>query len=95
MHDAQNKSLGQWVNNQRALHKKNTLSSSRIQQLNSIGFAWDPLEHAWKNKFDQLCAFKAENGHCNVSQHDTQNKSLGKWVNTQRVAYKKNALSSN
>eukprot|EP00957_Ditylum_brightwellii_P147157 11205463-Ditylum_brightwellii.AAC.1 len=75
-------------------HKKNTLSSSCIQQLNSIGFIWDHLDHAWKEKFNQLCAFKAQYGLSNVPRNDAQNKSLGVWVNTQRVLYKKNTLSS-
>eukprot|EP00957_Ditylum_brightwellii_P069559 5283132-Ditylum_brightwellii.AAC.1 len=93
-YDEQNKSLGKWVHNQRQLYKKNTLSSDRIQKLDSIGIIWDHPEHAWNEHFDQLCTFKAQNGHCNVSQNDEQNKSLGKWVNQQRVLYKKNALSS-
>eukprot|EP00957_Ditylum_brightwellii_P210886 15365520-Ditylum_brightwellii.AAC.1 len=91
--DAGNKSLSHWVNNQRFLYKKNTLSSDHTEQLNSIGFVWDKRDHAWNEKFDQLCAFKAQNGHCNVSQSDAENKILGQWVSTQRVFYKKNAMS--
>eukprot|EP00957_Ditylum_brightwellii_P076261 5796596-Ditylum_brightwellii.AAC.1 len=41
-----------------------------------------------------LCAFKAQHGHCNVSRYDKRNKSLGIWVNQQRSANKKKALSS-
>eukprot|EP00957_Ditylum_brightwellii_P171973 13093464-Ditylum_brightwellii.AAC.1 len=93
--DERNKSLGKWVNTQRVLYKKNVLSSNRLQQLNSIGFTWDPLEHTWNTNFDQLCAFKAKNGHCCVSQSDERNTSLGVWVGTQRISYKKNTLSSN
>eukprot|EP00957_Ditylum_brightwellii_P057976 4395799-Ditylum_brightwellii.AAC.1 len=92
--DAGNKSLGKWVSIQRVSYKKNTLSSDRIEQLNSIGFTWDEHEQLWKDKFDQLCAFKAQNGHCNVSKFDAQKKSLGGWVNQQRFLYKKNTLSS-
>jgi len=50
---------------------------------------------SWEQRFDELCRFKANNGHCNVSQHDAQNKSLVGWVNTQRVSYKKNTLNTN
>eukprot|EP00957_Ditylum_brightwellii_P159012 12102868-Ditylum_brightwellii.AAC.1 len=59
-------SLGHWVGHQRVLYKKNALRSNQIQQLHSVGFIWDSLEHhAWNEKFNQLCAFKAQNGHCN------------------------------
>ena len=74
-------------------YKKNTLSSDRIQQLNSIGFKWDLHEHAWNEHFDQLCAYKAQNGHCNVPRNDEQNESLGQWVANQRVLYKRNTLN--
>eukprot|EP00957_Ditylum_brightwellii_P173867 13236795-Ditylum_brightwellii.AAC.1 len=74
--------------------KRNAVSSDRILKLNSIGFIWDPLEHAWIEKFNQLRAFKAQNGHCNVPRSDAQNVSLAQWVNKQRVLYKKNAVSS-
>jgi len=92
--DAGNKSLSHWVNNQRFLYKKNTLSSDRTEQLNSIGFIWDKRDHAWNEKFDQLCAFKAQNGHSNVSKYVTQTKFLGQWVVNQRVFYKRNTLTS-
>eukprot|EP00957_Ditylum_brightwellii_P185025 14090232-Ditylum_brightwellii.AAC.1 len=92
--DEQNKSLGQWVSTQRMLYKKNTLSSSRTEQLNSIGFIWDERDQLWKDKFDELCAFKAQNGHFNVPYNYAPNKSLGKWATKQRVLYKKNTLSS-
>jgi len=53
--------------------------------MNVIGFNWDPHEHAWNEIFDQPCAYKEHNGHCNVSRNDAQNKALGRWVNAQRV----------
>eukprot|EP00957_Ditylum_brightwellii_P074643 5672107-Ditylum_brightwellii.AAC.1 len=69
--DAENKSLGQWVSQQQVLYKKNALSSDRIQQMNSVGFIWDLCDveetMSWEKRFDELCAFKAQNGHCIVS----------------------------
>uniref|UniRef100_A0A7S4RMI9 Helicase-associated domain-containing protein n=1 Tax=Ditylum brightwellii TaxID=49249 RepID=A0A7S4RMI9_9STRA len=62
------------------------MSSDRIQRLNSIGIIWDLRNQSIgfslkvKNRFDELCAFKAQNGHCNVSTLDAHTKSLGKWV---------------
>eukprot|EP00957_Ditylum_brightwellii_P054610 4137788-Ditylum_brightwellii.AAC.1 len=75
-------------------YKRNTLSSNHIQQLNSIGFIWDHLEHAWNERFDQLCTFKAQHGHCLVFQYEAQYTTLGRWVNQQRESYKKNTLSA-
>jgi len=92
--DERNKSLGLWVNHQREFYKKNALNSGQIQRMNSIGFIWDPLKHAWNQYFDQLCEFTAQNGQCYVSHHDECNKSLGIWVITQRMSYKKNDLNS-
>ena len=38
----------------------------RIEQLESIGFAWDPREQAWDTRFKELVEYKKEHGNCNV-----------------------------
>ncbi len=86
---ADNPALGTWVNNQRALKKKNRLPNDRIHRLETIGFVWGPLADTWEQMFVMLLAFKEKHGHCNVPQSYTDNPALGPWVNTQR-AYKKN-----
>eukprot|EP00957_Ditylum_brightwellii_P086535 6583889-Ditylum_brightwellii.AAC.1 len=43
----------------------------------------------WKYMFDQLCLYKAKNGHCLVPYKYAQNKPLGTWVQCQRELYKK------
>mmetsp|Transcript_66295 Transcript_66295/g.98249 ORF Transcript_66295/g.98249 Transcript_66295/m.98249 type:complete len:200 (-) Transcript_66295:155-754(-) len=98
-HDEHNKSLGQWVSQQKVLHKKNALSSDRRQRMDSIGFVFPKEKNvdkrmSWEKRFDELCAFKAQNGHYIVSTHDERNKSLGQWVFKQRCSYRKNALRS-
>jgi len=97
--DPHNKSLGQWVSQQKVLHKKNSLSSDCRQQMDSIGLIFPKEKNAEKRmscekRFDELCAFKAQNGHCDVSTHDERNKSLGQWVCKQRCSFRKNALRS-
>eukprot|EP00957_Ditylum_brightwellii_P129727 9896045-Ditylum_brightwellii.AAC.2 len=62
--------------------------------MDSIGCIWYLCDHARNESFDKLYAFKAQNGHCNVSANDAPNKSLGQWVNKHKVLYKKNALRS-
>jgi len=43
----------------------------------------------WKYMYDQLCAYKARNGHCLVPLNYAPNKSLGIWVLEERQVYKK------
>eukprot|EP00957_Ditylum_brightwellii_P153578 11688643-Ditylum_brightwellii.AAC.1 len=45
-------------------------------------------ESLWEQRFDELCAFKAQNGHCNVSALDAHTNSLGEWVMKQRASFK-------
>ena len=76
--------LGQWVAEQR--HREAVLSPKRKKRLNSIGFIWDPFEHAWEKGFEALTKFKAREGHCRVPQFFvTRTYKLGQWVGVQRV----------
>jgi len=43
--------------------------------------------------FQQLVEFKKAHGHCNVPHRYTENYALGKWVQHQREAHKKDKLS--
>ena len=45
-------------------------------------------EQAWNHRFQELKHFFEENGHSDVPQTYTKNKSLGKWVGKQREHYK-------
>ena len=47
-----------------------------------------PAEIAWRNKYQELVEFHAENGHSDVPQLYSKNRSLGKWVGKQREHYK-------
>jgi len=85
--------LGPWVNRQRLARRKGNLPKDRIQRLDALGFAWDPLPAVWEEMFEALCAFKQKNGHCNVSQRYTDNPSLGMWAWSQRKAWKKGKMS--
>jgi hypothetical protein len=49
---------GQWCNNVRARRRKNTLSTEQIEQLDSIGFCWEPLRDRWNKHIAELVAFK-------------------------------------
>ena len=88
--------LAHWVRNQRAAKRYNRpiIITERGKRLDEIGFCWqlvDPL--SWESMFEGLGKFRKIYGHCNVPQHWQENKRLGKWVNTQRTAYKRGKLS--
>jgi hypothetical protein len=87
--------LAHWVRNQRAAKRyRRPIMVDRGKRLDEIGFVWrlnDP--NSWESMFDRLVEFKKIYGHCNVPQHWKDNKRLGKWVNTQRTAYKRSKLS--
>lgn len=46
------------------------------------------LGKSWKKRFTELVEFKHRYGHCNVPFRFSANKSLGRWVQTQRSQYK-------
>lgn len=93
------KTLGSWVLLQRMDEKKNILEDFKIELLDKIGFDWSedianegskPDEIKWLKKYDLLIKFKEINGTTIVPQH---NKEIGRWVNDQRVNYKRKKLS--
>jgi hypothetical protein len=89
-----NPKLGNWVSTQRTTHRLNQegnpscMTEERIRALNGIGFDWGTSQtdyaSVWNVRFQQLCEFKAQFGHCLVLQQYAANPTLGKWVNTQR-----------
>jgi len=75
--------------------KENTLSDERIAMLDSAGFVWTfgregQRDMQWKSMFGKLEQYKREHNHCNVPRSE---KSLDGWVNSQRIAFKKDTLS--
>ena len=82
----ENPKLGQWVDTQRILRKKRKLDPERVRLLTELGLAWEPLEEAWKEMFQQLKEYKeAHGGECNVPRQYKPNPPLGQWVRTQRA----------
>jgi hypothetical protein len=88
-------SLGNWCKDVRRSHKKmqhnqkprKKLSDEQIQRLNDAGFKWCPRS-VFDDRFNDLMAFKAKYGHCNVSQCG-DDASLGSWCSVLRGSYKK------
>lgn len=63
------------------------LTDDRIQRLEAIGFVWS-LRDDWIKHYEELKAYKAEHGDCNVPARYNPNRKLGIWVSAQRQQYK-------
>jgi hypothetical protein len=75
--------LGSWVGTVR--QTKDSLSTERIKQMDSLGFSWDPLSEQWERSFSALQKFKKRVGHCGVLRmHIEDGIKLGKWIGKQR-----------
>jgi superfamily II DNA or RNA helicase len=73
--------LGDWV--QRCRHKP--LSEARRQQLDELGFFWDPLETDWVQGLRYLTIYKKREGHCRIPpKHRENGFRLGQWVKRRR-----------
>jgi hypothetical protein len=94
----ENPSLGHWVHDQRQQYKllnekkQTAMTTSRIEQLEVVGFKWALQRHTtmkpWNERFEELKAYKAEKGNCNVPIKFKGNPSMGQWVSTQRQEYR-------
>lgn len=84
--------LGYWVSFQRQRRNKGKLSRERIDRLDGVGFDWDPLEGEWLARFEELTAYRAAHGDCNVNTRT--GSPLGKWVKRQRLSYSKGRIRS-
>jgi hypothetical protein len=88
-----NPQLARWVKRQRRQYKlrkdsrASTMTSERLDLLNSVGFVWDSHDVNWREKLDGLEAFRIGHGHCNVPSNFTD-KKLATWVKCQRRQYK-------
>ena len=77
-------SVSGWVVKRR--QNKQTLSEARRQQLDELGFVWDPLETDWAEGLRYLTIYKEREGHCRVPDtHKENGFRLGQWVSAQRT----------
>ncbi|MEU7195662.1 Helicase associated domain protein [Streptomyces xinghaiensis] len=87
------KRLGAWISNQRGLRKRGQLAPERIAALDRIGMLWE-LDAAWTVGITAARRYYAEHGHLRVpkSYVTSEGHSLGTWLNTQRIKYRKGEL---
>ena len=95
------KSLGNWVNRQQHLHASNKMGQDRKNLLVEIGFVWrvdysavrlSEWDKKWHQQYKKLVELKRKNGHCMVPFNYELDKSLGRWVGTQRDRHGNNKM---
>ncbi len=88
----ENEKLGLWISAQRRKYKTNALSVKKIALLNQIGMIWDAqvdYDKCWEDMFLSAESYYQNHGDLRVN---TRNSALGRWVNSQRLAYAKGEL---
>lgn len=85
--------LGRWVRDMR--RKKDFLAPLRVERLDALGFAWDPIISQWNMMFGKLNDYYQKYKSSLVpSRFDKSNpNSIGVWVNEQRERYRANKMS--
>ncbi|MDB4340663.1 Helicase associated domain protein [Akkermansiaceae bacterium] len=88
------KKLVRWVKNLRDSKKKGSLDSTKIRELDGIGFNWNPqnYDEAWETQFQKLKEFQTQYGHCRVPT--SWDDRLNRWILTNRQSKKKGKLST-
>jgi superfamily II DNA or RNA helicase len=98
----ENPRLGRFVNNTRTQRNSGKLAADRIAKLDALGFVWsasrkpevgeDGISEAWRARFEELRAYKASHGDCDVPARWPENPQLGAWASMQRELKKREAL---
>jgi superfamily II DNA or RNA helicase len=78
-----------WMESMRRMHRGGSLTSERLEFLESIDFVWNHFEHSWNSKYYLLTQFYHDNGNSNAPKDHPE---LGRWVRSQRD--RANTLSS-
>jgi len=71
------------------IREAGSFSPIEMSSAHLAGSQYEKADSIWDIRFKELAAFKLKYGHCNVPQKYPPNKSLGIWVNKQRMEYNK------
>ena len=91
---AQDKSLWDWIRRQREAFRKpetGSLPEDRVLKLLELDFSFNAHDKVWKEKFEELKAYKAQYGDTLVPVNWPSNPELGNWVDMQRQHYSSRA----
>ena len=64
------------------------ITTSNIDRLTNIGFRWS-LRLSFDEHLNDLIAFKAQFGHCNVPRGNIEYQSLVKWISNLKYSKRK------
>ncbi len=101
--DEETKKLNRWMLYQRQAMKKGELSEKRVNELNSIGFAWQApsrasfsdgfsTAHSWGEMYHKLSDFFTLHGHVNVPDDWAASPDLPRWIRLQRIYKQRHRL---
>jgi hypothetical protein len=101
--DEETKKLNRWMLYQRQAMKKGELSETRVNKLNSIGFAWQAPSRAsfsdgfsaaqsWSKMYHKLSDFFTLHGHVNVPDDWAASPDLPRWIRLQRIYKQRHRL---
>lgn len=78
--------LGQWCQNARRLRRNNSISTERIEALDSIGFVWDVYDAYWEEGYSHAVEYHSEHRNLNIPKRYKceDGYRLGLWISTQR-----------
>mmetsp|Transcript_3206 Transcript_3206/g.6445 ORF Transcript_3206/g.6445 Transcript_3206/m.6445 type:complete len:383 (+) Transcript_3206:387-1535(+) len=65
------------------------ISDERIQKLNEVGFVWNVHEAQWLERFEELKKYRGDHGDTLVPKSYSVYPFLGRWVDKQRLDYKR------
>jgi hypothetical protein len=84
-HEEDGYRLGRWVSKQR--DKQKSLTPKKVQQLEALGFIWDPHLVQWEESFSILKKLRDREGHCRIpNSAKVDGFWLGAWAARQRRA---------
>ena len=84
------KSLQNWIVNQRQKFAKGLLSQEQIQELQAIGFAWTAEQEKslfWDFHYEKLKLFYSEHGHLGTPEKFPEDPDLLEWISSQHQVY--------
>lgn len=64
------------------------MTEERISLLNEVDFVWS-VQRQWSHRYEELKAYKEENGNCLIPCKYAVNQKLANWVTNQRQGYRR------
>lgn len=94
-----NLGLGDFVYNQRMAYKHKKLTKEKIKSLEDMEFDWNlktqkdkKKQTNWERRFDELVAYKSQNGDLDIPDKYTPNPLLAGWLKRQRKYHREGAM---